>query len=205
MLNRPFVPSPLPLTYLFHNLPSPENLLAHRPHRHLNHSKRPRTNRQRPHHRRSYPSPEPSHPLLPPHLPETVPHTPILPPTYHPILRAGRTKPVTLHFRFDHIQRIRSEPEGLAGKTTVERDERSGDRVALDGVGVGVAVHQVFEGEEPIVFNISATSPLNDCENHEAVVPDSLATDPFSPEHGEGQGREVVLTNTRRPALPSAP
>lgn len=186
------------------NLP-PLNPLTHRPHRHLHHNERPRTNRQRPHTRRPNPPPKPPHPLLPPRLRETIPHVPIphhlalslrllvqlTAQTLHPVTtrncrRCGwrGDEPVTLHLALDDVERVRGKPEGFTGKTAVERDERGGDGGPRGGGSLRVQPHQVFERQKPEFWEIK--------ENVKRKKSTQART-------------ENILTRHRKPSLLSPP
>lgn len=112
--------------------PRSSYFLIHRPHHHLNHNKRPRTNRQRPHTRRTNAPPKPPHPLLPPRLPPNIPH-----------IRIPHPGPETigLHLAFDDVEGVGGQPEGFAGDAAVEGDEGGGDGGARGGGSLGVQAH----------------------------------------------------------------
>lgn len=117
----------------------PSNL-RNSPHRQLNHSKGASAHRHSPQQRRSQPLPKATRALSAPRLAEAI---------IHAVVPLSGAEAIALHLALDDIERIGSEPEGLAGQAAVPGDLPAGNVAARDAVARRVGVHEVLKGEEP--------------------------------------------------------
>ncbi len=109
-------------------------------HRRLDHGKGSGTDGHSTQQRRPNALPEATHALTPPRLREAITHA---------LVAHVLPEPVRLHLALDDIKRVAGQPEGLAGKPTVQRHLVSGDLAAREPVARRVGVHHPLEGQEP--------------------------------------------------------
>lgn len=84
---------------------------------------------------------------------------------------------VGLHLALDDVEGVRSEPEGLTSKTTVEGNLPAGDVLAVDTVASGVEVHHVLESSEPGTVRKGLTEQSDRCAAVDALGDAALGRD----------------------------
>lgn len=116
------------------------NISTNSPQRQLHSRKRPRGNRHSTQQSRSNPLPKPPRTLPDPSLRKSTPHTPV---------SSLRSKPISLHFRFNHIKRIRSNPQHFARQPSIQRHLPRRNIFAHHRIASAVRGHEIFKGEKP--------------------------------------------------------
>lgn len=114
--------------------------LVDSPHGHFNHGKGTCAHRHSPEKRRSNALPEAPDTISAPCGREAGAHGRVL------LLGA---EAVRLHLALDDVEGVASQPEDLAGETSVQGDLVGGDLLAVDAVARSVGVHEVLESSEP--------------------------------------------------------